>query len=87
LDIVLHSLKQAAEHGIMLSDPIGCSRHHFTTLASYIVNMPEAIMLAAVGGTTSPVMMAMYTQFRDSFWHEPRTRLTTLAQLAVFLLK
>ncbi|KAG1867088.1 hypothetical protein C8R48DRAFT_599969, partial [Suillus tomentosus] len=42
LDIVLQPLKQAAEHGIMLSDPIG-----------------------------------------HSYWHEPQTRSTTLAQLAV----
>jgi hypothetical protein len=83
LDIVLHPLKQAAEHGIMLSDPIGRSRYCFTTLASYIVDTPEAMMLAAVGGKTSPVTMAMYTQFGDSFRHEPRTRSTTLAQLAV----
>ncbi|KAG1851346.1 hypothetical protein DFJ58DRAFT_729005 [Suillus subalutaceus] len=83
LDIILHPLKQAAEHGIMLSDPIGRSRYCFTTLASYIVDMPEAMMLAAVGGKTSPVTMVMYTQFGDSFWHEPRTRSTTLAQLAV----
>ncbi|KIK31858.1 hypothetical protein CY34DRAFT_102635, partial [Suillus luteus UH-Slu-Lm8-n1] len=83
LNIVLHPLKQAAEHGIMLSDPIGRSCYCFTTLASYIVDMPEAMMLAAVGGKTSPMTMVMYTQFGDSFQHEPRTRSTTLAQLAV----
>ncbi|KAG1732616.1 uncharacterized protein EDB91DRAFT_1251665 [Suillus paluster] len=83
LDLILRLLKQAAKHGIMLSDPIGRSRYCFTTLASYIVDMPEAMMLLTVGGKTSPVTMVMYMQFGDSFWHEPRTRSTTLAQLAV----
>ncbi|KIM57296.1 hypothetical protein SCLCIDRAFT_28909 [Scleroderma citrinum Foug A] len=67
-DIVLEPLKCAAKLGIMLSDP-------------YIVDTPEAAMLAGVRGKTSPVTMAMYKQFGDSFWHEPRTSLTTLCQL------
>jgi hypothetical protein len=82
LDIVLRPLKVAAREGVMLSDPIGHSRYCFTPLASYIVDTPEAMMLAAVGGKTSPVTMAMYKQFGDSFRHEPRTRATTLSQLA-----
>ncbi|KAG1817873.1 hypothetical protein DFJ58DRAFT_888393 [Suillus subalutaceus] len=68
--------------GVMLSDPIGHSRYCFTPLASYIVDTPEAMMLLAVGGKTSPVTMVMYKQFGDSFRHEPRTRATTLSQLA-----
>jgi hypothetical protein len=40
------------------------------------------MMPAAIGGKTSPVTMAMYKQFGDSFRHEPRTRATTLSQLA-----
>ncbi|KAG1895576.1 uncharacterized protein F5891DRAFT_1194098 [Suillus fuscotomentosus] len=40
-------------------------------------------MLAAVGGKTSPVTMAMYKQFGDAFRHEPRTKSTMIAQLAV----
>ncbi|KAG2737513.1 hypothetical protein P692DRAFT_20761563, partial [Suillus brevipes Sb2] len=83
LDIVLEPLKQAARHGVMLSDPIGNSRYCFTPLASYIADTPEAMMLATVGGKTSPVTMAMYKQFGDAFQHEPRTKSTTLAQLTV----
>ncbi|KAG1846143.1 hypothetical protein C8R48DRAFT_779637 [Suillus tomentosus] len=83
LDVVLQPLKQAAAHGTMLSDPIGCSRYCFTALASYIVDTPEAMMLSTVRGKTSPMTMAMYKQFGDSFQHEPRTKSTTLAQLAV----
>jgi hypothetical protein len=82
LDIVLSPLKQAAAEGVMLSDPIGRSRYCFTPLASYIVDTPEAMMLSVVGGKTSPVTMAMYKQFGDAFQHEPRTKSTTLAQLA-----
>ncbi|KAG1841109.1 hypothetical protein DFJ58DRAFT_732561 [Suillus subalutaceus] len=83
LDIVLEPLKQAARHGVMLSDPIGNSRYCFTPLASYIADTPEAMMLATVGGKTSPVTMAMYKQFGDAFQHEPRMKSTTLAQLTV----
>ncbi|KAG1792878.1 uncharacterized protein HD556DRAFT_1443963 [Suillus plorans] len=83
LNIVLELLKQSAQHGVMLSDPIGCSRYCFTALMSYISNTPEAMMLAAVGGKMSPVTMAMYKQFGDVFHHEPRTKSTTSAQLAV----
>ncbi|KAG2144334.1 hypothetical protein DEU56DRAFT_910688 [Suillus clintonianus] len=82
LDIVLRPLKVAAREGVMLSDPVGHSRYCFTPLTSYIVDTPEAMMLAAVGGKTSPVTMAMYKQFGDPFRHEPRTRATTLSQLA-----
>ncbi|KAG1798270.1 uncharacterized protein HD556DRAFT_1440610 [Suillus plorans] len=55
----------------------------FTPLTSYIVDTPEAMMLAAVGGKTSPVTTAMYKQFGDPFRHEPRTRATTLSQLDI----
>ncbi|KAI5986479.1 hypothetical protein EDD15DRAFT_2373187 [Pisolithus albus] len=83
LDIVLEPLKQATKLGVMLSDPWGYSRYCFTPIASYIVDTPEAAMLAVVGGKTSPITMATYKQFGDNFQHEPRTSSTTLAQLAV----
>ena len=51
-------------------------------IASYIVDTPEAAMLAAVGGKTSPITMATYKEFGDDFWHEPHTSSTTLTQLA-----
>ncbi|KAG2104748.1 uncharacterized protein F5147DRAFT_775568 [Suillus discolor] len=52
-------------------------------LASYIADTPEAMMLACIGGKTSPVTMAMYKQFRDPFQHEPWTRAKTLEQLKI----
>ncbi|KAG2149227.1 hypothetical protein DEU56DRAFT_729632 [Suillus clintonianus] len=67
LDVVLEPLKSAAQLGIMMSDPIRHSHYCFTPLASYIADTPEAMMLACVGGKTSPVTMAMYKQFGDAF--------------------
>jgi hypothetical protein len=81
LDYILEPLKKAALHGKMMSDPHGSLRYCFTPLAAYIVDTPEAAMLAGVGGKTSPVTMASHKQFGDSFKHEPRTASTTLAQL------
>jgi len=81
LDIVLQPLKVAAAVGIMMSDPLGCRRFCFTPLAAYIADTPEAMLLACVAGKTSPLTMAMFRQFGDSFQHEPRTATITLAQL------
>ncbi|KAG1790414.1 uncharacterized protein HD556DRAFT_1446143 [Suillus plorans] len=81
LDIVLELLKQAARIGRMMSDPLGNLRYCFTPLASYIVDTPEACMLACVRGKTSPITMAMYENFGDAFQHSPRTAKMTLDQL------
>lgn len=83
LNIVLEPLKFAARHGVMMSDAMGRSHYCFTMLASYIADTPEAMMLACVGGKTSPVMIAMYKQFGDPFQHEPRTQAKTLEQLKI----
>ena len=40
-------------------------------------------MLVCIGGKTSPVTMAMYKQFGDSFCYEPQMGLNTIAQLRV----
>ncbi|KAG1882344.1 hypothetical protein F4604DRAFT_1921484 [Suillus subluteus] len=87
LDIILEPLKQAARHGVMLSDPIGKSCYCFTLLASYIADTPEAMMLATVGGKTLPVTMVMYKQFGDAFQHEPQMKSMTLVQLTVVCLQ
>ncbi|KIM62467.1 hypothetical protein SCLCIDRAFT_119577, partial [Scleroderma citrinum Foug A] len=87
LDIVLEPIMTAACLSVMMSDPDGHSRYCFTPLAGYIVDMLEAAMLAAVGGKTSPITMAMYKQFGDPFQHEPCTASTTLTQISVVKLK
>ncbi|KAG1764318.1 hypothetical protein EDD22DRAFT_776077 [Suillus occidentalis] len=82
LSIILQPLMKAAELGIMMSDPVGNVRHCFTPLAAYIVDTPEACMLACVHGKTSPFTMASYLQFGDNFCHPTCTRAITLEQLA-----
>lgn len=82
LDIVLEPLKIAARIGCMMSDPAGNLRYCFTPLAAFIADTPEACMVACVRGKTSPVTMASYKEFGDATRQEPRTRTTTLAQLA-----
>jgi hypothetical protein len=67
----------------MLSDPIGCNQYCFTALTSYITDTLEAMMLAAVGGKTLLVMMAMYKQFVDAFCCEPWMKSMMIAQLTV----
>ncbi|KAG1906124.1 uncharacterized protein F5891DRAFT_975575 [Suillus fuscotomentosus] len=82
LSIVLKPLMIAAEVDIMMSDPVGNVRHCLTPLAVYIVDTPEAAMLACMRGKTSPFTMASYLQFGDHFQHPARTCAITLAQLA-----
>jgi hypothetical protein len=67
LDIVLRPLKAAAQIGVMLSDPLGNLRWCFTPLVSFIVDTPEAQLIACVGGKTSPLTTANYQQFGDDF--------------------
>jgi hypothetical protein len=81
LDIITHPLKLAARAGRMMSDPRGYSRFCYPFLASYMVDTPEAAMLAGVAGKTSHLTMADYHGFGDAIRHEPRTASTTLAQL------
>jgi hypothetical protein len=81
LDFILNPLKKAAEVGIMMSDPVGSCRYVFTPLASYIVDVQEALALSGVAGKTSHITMANYKKFGDPFQHEPRTASTTLAHL------
>ena len=81
LDIILAPLKAAARIGAMLSDPVGNLRWCFTPLASFIVDTPEAQLVACVGGKTSPVTTANYQQFGDEFRHPSRTGSITLNTL------
>ncbi|KAI6008146.1 hypothetical protein F5J12DRAFT_719793 [Pisolithus orientalis] len=67
LDIVLEPVKQAAKLGIILPDSLGQMQYCFMPIVGYITNTPKAAMLAAVGGKTSPITMAMYKQFGDPF--------------------
>ncbi|KAI6013425.1 hypothetical protein BKA83DRAFT_4130478 [Pisolithus microcarpus] len=66
-----------------MSDPTGNLCHYcFTLLAAYIVDTPEACMLACIRGKTSPVMMASHKDFSDAFQHEHCTGARMLSQLS-----
>lgn len=65
LDIITEPLKIAARAGRMMSDPCGYSRFCFTALAAYIVDTPEAALIACVTGKTSHLTMADYRKFGD----------------------
>jgi hypothetical protein len=82
LDIITKPLKITARAGRMMSDPRGYSRFCFTALAAYIVDTPEAALIACVAGKISHLTMADYRKFGDPTRQEPRTASTTLAQLA-----
>ncbi|KAG1900849.1 uncharacterized protein F5891DRAFT_1188342 [Suillus fuscotomentosus] len=82
LAIVLRPLMIAPKIGIMMSDLVGNVRHCYTPLAAYIVDTPEACMLACMRGKTSPFTMASYLEFGDDFCHPERMRSITLDQLA-----
>ena len=81
IDYVVKLLKKAAEIGVMMSDPLGWCQYCFTPLVGAIIDTPEALLYAGVGGKTSLVTMVNYKQFGDPFQHEPRIASTTLAQL------
>ncbi|KAG0693896.1 hypothetical protein DFH29DRAFT_985395 [Suillus ampliporus] len=68
LNIFLKPLIKATEIGIMMSDPAGNVHHCFTPLAAYIVDTPEACMLACVHRKTSPFTLASYLEFGDTFF-------------------
>ncbi|KAA1479646.1 hypothetical protein DENSPDRAFT_750630, partial [Dentipellis sp. KUC8613] len=81
VDIVCRPLKMAASMGRMMVDPAGYSRFCFTPLVAYIVDNPEAQLIACVGGKNSALTTAMYKQFGDPFPHQARTAATTLNQI------
>jgi hypothetical protein len=63
LVIVWKLLMIAAKIRIMMSDLVGNIHHCYIPLAAYIVNTPEACMLACVHGKTSPFTMVSYLEF------------------------
>ncbi|KIJ13587.1 hypothetical protein PAXINDRAFT_80744 [Paxillus involutus ATCC 200175] len=81
LDIVLEPLKQAARLGCMMSDPVGNLRLCYRPITAYIVDTPEALMLACVRGLTSHLTLATFKNFGNPFQHPARRGATTLAQL------
>ena len=81
LNIVLQLLKDAAHFGIMMNDPLRNLWFCLTPLASYIVDIPEACMLAGVARKTSPITTAMYKQFGNLYQHPLHKKPYMLKQL------
>ena len=81
IDDIIKPLKKAAKIGIMMLDPLGWNQYCFTPLVGAIIDTPEALLYAGIGGKTSPITIATYKQFGNPFQHKPQTASTTLAQL------
>jgi hypothetical protein len=64
-----------------MNDSLGRTRYYFTTLASYIVDTPEAAVIAGVGGKTSHLTLASHKRFGDHFRHPTRMGTLTIAQI------
>jgi hypothetical protein len=62
-----------------MTDPLGRTRRVFTPLVSYMVDNPEALMLAGVIHKTSPVTMATYEELGDPDPHPRRSGNVTVA--------
>ena len=81
LDIICKSLKEACSRGVFMSDSLGRIRCYFTALAAYIVDTPEAALIAGVGGKTSHLTLASHKRFGDHFRHPTRMASLTLSQI------
>lgn len=81
LDLVCHPLKTVARWGSNMSDSDGRLFRCHTPLAAYIVDSPEAADIACVMGKTSPLTLASYHTFGDSFRHPERIGADTWAQI------
>jgi len=81
LDIISQPLKEASSRGALMSDSLGRIRHCFTPMGTYIVDTPEAAVVAGVGGKTSHLTLASHKRFGDSFRHPTRLATLTLSQI------
>ena len=81
LDVVSKPLKQVSANGAFMADSLGRIRCYFTPLVAYIVDTPEAAVVAGVGGKTSHLTLASYKTFGDHFRHPTRLGMVTLAQI------
>ncbi|KAG2361757.1 hypothetical protein BDR07DRAFT_1485539 [Suillus spraguei] len=81
VDIVCENLKHAAAVGTDMVDPLGLLRYAFTPLIAYTADLPEQQMISCVSKNTSPVTMAIQSQFGDGKLYEPRDGQGTLTML------
>ncbi len=69
---IFEPLIKASENGVMLSDAFGAVRRFVPLLSYYSVDQPEAVTLAGVMGSSSPVTTATRTEFGDREPHPIR---------------
>jgi hypothetical protein len=81
LDIICMPLKAASSRGAFMSDSLGRIRCFFTPIIAYIVDTPEAAVIAGVGGKTSHLTLASHKRFGDNFRHPTRLATLTLSQI------
>ena len=81
LDLICQPLKEASKNGTFMSDSLGRIRCYFTPIIAYIVDTPEAAVIAGVGGKTSHLTLASHKSFGDHFRHPTRLGTLTLAQI------
>ena len=81
LDIICRPLKEAAAHGALMNDSLGRIRLCFTPIITYIIDMPEATVIAGVGGKTSHLTLASHKHFCNKFQCPTRLAILTLSQL------
>ena len=81
LDIICKPLKEASVQGAFLANSLGRIRCCFTPIISYIVDTPEAAVIAGVGGKTSHLTLASHKLFGDHFQHPTRLASLTLSQI------
>ena len=81
LNIVCELLKTASSKGAFMSDSLGRIHCYFTPLIAYIVDTPEAAIIAGVGGKTSHLTLASHKSFGDHFHHPTCLASLTLSQL------
>jgi hypothetical protein len=72
MDKALAQCKEAAITGRYMANPCSCLRWSFPLLATWIANLPEQHLIAAVTNSTSPLSHAITNQFGDTFCHPPR---------------
>ncbi|KAG2030167.1 hypothetical protein BDR03DRAFT_1017429 [Suillus americanus] len=78
VDLVCANLKITAKDGCFMPDPSQYIRYVFTQLVAHICDLPEAMMIAAVSKSASPITMAMQANFGDGVLYPPRTGHHTL---------
>jgi len=81
LDVICGPLKEASIWGAFMGDSIGYIRCFFTPIVAYIVDTPEAAVIARVGGKTSHFMLASHKHFGDHFRHLTCLATLTLSQI------